>query len=264
MTLYVDVLFAVNFSMDFFSLFLCSKILKNKLHRLRIVLSATIGGIFGVLCVVLSLNLLLEVILCVIFALLMTIIAFPNKKIKHIAINTIVYWAISSLLGGIMSFLYSFANKFLSKYIAMYEYENVYTGARFLIIATLSILIASVFGKIFFNKKEQKTAHVKIVFMNKEYELTGLCDSGNLLKDPLSDKDVILVAKDTNIAIKIESLDDIYKRFIPFQDISQKGMLKGVIPQKILIEDKEVSAIVAPAKQDSFGNTDALIPASLL
>ena len=100
--------------------------------------------------------------------------------------------------------------------------------------------------------------------MNKEYELTGLCDSGNLLKDPLSDKDVILVAKDTNIAIKIESLDDIYKRFIPFQDISQKGMLKGVIPQKILIEDKEVSAIVAPAKQDSFGNTDALIPASLL
>ena len=49
LTLYADVLFAINFSMDFLAMFICSIILHIKTTRKRIILAAVLGGAFGVL-----------------------------------------------------------------------------------------------------------------------------------------------------------------------------------------------------------------------
>ena len=47
-TLYGDVLFLVNFSMDFLTLYITALILHRSVKKRRFVLSAAIGGVYGV------------------------------------------------------------------------------------------------------------------------------------------------------------------------------------------------------------------------
>ena len=263
-TLYVDVLFAINFSMDYVSLFLCGKILHKKLPKLRIIIASTIGGIYGVLTLIFKLNVVLEITICLLIALIMCVITYYEKNIKSLSICIVLFWVTSSLLGGIMSFLYTIANKLLDEYITSYTYETVYNGARFFVIASVTVLVTTFVGKIFMNNKDRRTVPIKIYFKNKEYSLVALCDSGNMLKDPLSGKSVILVTIECEIGKEINNEDELHKRFIPYKDISGSGVLKGVIPTKILIEGKEVSGVVAPVYQKSFDGNDALLPISLL
>lgn len=261
--LYVDVLFAINFSMDFVSLFICGKILHKKIPKLRIIIASIIGGLYGVLSLIFSVNLALEIIICVIISVIMCGMVFYEKNIKSISVSLIVFWLVSSLLGGVMSFLYTIANKLLSEYINSYTYETVYNGVRFFVIATVTILLTSFCCKIFFNNKDKKTVLITVINKNREFKLNGLCDSGNLLRDPLSNRCVILISKKCVLGKEIENEDDLHKRFIPYTDISGSGMLKGIMPTKIVINNKEVSALIAPVNQ-SFDGNDALVPITLV
>ncbi|MBQ7760713.1 MAG: sigma-E processing peptidase SpoIIGA [Clostridia bacterium] len=259
-TLYVDVLFAINFSMDFVSLFLCGKLLHKRIPKLRLIVASVVGGLYGVLSLLLNVSLVVEIIICVAVSLIMCTIVFFEKNIRAVSVSIIVFWIISSLLGGVMSFLYTLANKLLAEYINSYTYEVVYSGARFFVIASVTILITSFFCRIFFNNKDKKTVKIIVIYKNKEFALNGLCDSGNMLRDPLSNKCVILVCFECTLAKEIIKEEEIHKRFIPYTDISGSGILKGVIPTKIIIENKEVSAVVAPASQKALMEMRRLYP----
>ena len=49
--IYGDVLFVINFCMDFLSLYISGKLMHMKMSRLRLIIAATIGGIYGVVAV---------------------------------------------------------------------------------------------------------------------------------------------------------------------------------------------------------------------
>ena len=121
-----------------------------------------------------------------------------------------------------------------------------------------------VFSKILSSKKEEKSADIKVTLRNEAHKLIGLSDTGNLLKDPLSGKHVILVSENCALGKEITRTEDIYKRYIPYRDVSGEGVLKGILPKEILINDVQVSAIVATTKAKSFDGYDALIPSALL
>ncbi|MBQ8404697.1 MAG: sigma-E processing peptidase SpoIIGA, partial [Clostridia bacterium] len=46
--IYGDVLFIINFSMDFIALFICGKIMHFRMNPWRMALAATLGGVYGV------------------------------------------------------------------------------------------------------------------------------------------------------------------------------------------------------------------------
>ena len=66
MILYADVLFAINFCMDFVAIFLCNMILRRRLKKARILIASIIGGLYGVIGVLISMDLLTE---CFVFIL---------------------------------------------------------------------------------------------------------------------------------------------------------------------------------------------------
>ena len=65
MTLYADVLFAINFSMDFLSLYLTSVILHKKIYKSRIIISALLGGLYGVVEMLISIDKVISVLISV-------------------------------------------------------------------------------------------------------------------------------------------------------------------------------------------------------
>lgn len=262
--LYADVLFAINFSMDFLALFICSIILHKRLNRKRMVIAALVGGVFGVLEVALPLNQILSVLLSVVIAFLMCLIAFFDKSAKRMLITNLMYWGVSAGLGGIMSLLYSVLNKLLAEVIANYSQATAYNGARFFIIAAITAIVSIIFSRIFTSKKNISSAEITIRLDKTDFKMEALCDSGNMLCDPILAKPVILVSCESKIGRIITKKEDKRKRFIPYSDVSNGGILKGVIPDAVKIGENTVDAIIAPIEKKDFAGYEALVPSKLL
>lgn len=264
MTLYVDVLFAINFSMDFLSLFICSVIMHKKIYKGRILISSVIGGLYSIFDMLYPTRFVFKAIICVAISFLMCIITFKDKSVKGFIGFFVMYWGVSTGLGGVMSLLYSFMNKLLADFIADYSYEGAYNGARFLIIVSLTSIISMALSKMFTAKKSIKSIEVAITYENKCFKLNGLCDSGNTLTEPISGKPVILVSEDSEIGRMIKNTQEIHKKFIPYKAVGNEGMLLGIKPKAIVINDITIDAILAPVREKNFSGFEALVPSSLV
>ncbi len=264
MVIYADILFAINFSMDFLSLFICSMILKRKTSRVRIIVASLIGALYGVIDVIFGLNKVFSVILCVIFSFVMCLITFYGVNIKRLIVSSILLLGVGAMLGGTMSLIYSVFNKIFAGVISRVEPSEAYSGARFFLIASLTAIVSIIFARFFLKEKDKRSAILRVFYDLYDYKIEALVDSGNNLRDPLSQKQVILVSKNTSLAKKIKLKDDKYKRFIPYKDVSGKGILKGVIPQKIYVNDILVDGVICVAEKDDFSGFGALIPSGLL
>ena len=264
MIVYADILFAINFSMDFLALFICSLILHTKTGRIRIVLSSAFGGFFGVLEVVLPFNQMLSLILSVIVSFTMCKIAYKQCKGKRFLTTYLMFWGISAGLGGVMSLTYSFLNNIFQDIIVKYSPSGVYNGARFLLIASITAIVSIVFSRIFASRKDISSAKLSITLDNVKYDMEALCDTGNMLSDPILAKPVILVSKRSKIGKKIGLKDDIKKRIIPYSDVSGRGILRGVVPEAVMVGENLVDAIVAPIDTNDFAGYEALVPAKLI
>ena len=263
MIVYADILFAVNFSMDFISLFITFTFLNKKINKARILIASSVGGVYGVLDLLLSLNPIIGIVLNITVSFLMCAIVYNEKSIRRFFSFYVIYIGISLTLAGFMSVFYSFLNKILSKYILEYTYEKAYNGARFFIISSLSIILAIIFGRVFTKEKVILHTELEVELKTGKYKLEALCDTGNTLKDVLTGKNVILVTKECTLGRDIESIPDIYKKYIPYQATNNKGILKGIIPKKILIDGKNIDAIIAPVENKSFAGYDGCIPYAL-
>ena len=264
MKIYVDMLFAINFSMDFVSLFLPHKLLHKRLFKKRILFSSAIGGLYGVFSVLADLTSIISLLISVLVSFLMCFICFGNTKGKRFIGAYAVYWGVSVCLGGFMSLLYSFLNKVLADYIEKNSYTTAYNGARFFIILAISIMASLLLTRALNTERKIKEAEVKIEYGEKEFILSGLCDSGNLLVEPMSGKAVVLISNETVLGKEIEALSDIYKKYIPYDGIGGHGFVKGIKPKSIKINNEEKSAIIAPMKKSDFGGYEACIPMMLI
>ena len=262
--IYADILFAINFSMDFLSLFICSMILKRKTSRWRIIVGSLIGALYGVIDVVLGLNKIFSVILCIIFSFVMCVVSFWGVKLRGLLTSTALLLGVGAALGGTMSLIYSFMNKIFAGVIEKIEPTTSYNGARFFLIASITAIVSIIFARVFLREKENKVATLRVEYDGTEYKFEGLVDSGNKLRDPLSQKPVILLSGAVALAQKIKIKDDKYKRFIPYGDVSGKGILKGVMPKKIYVNDALVDGIICVSERADFSGYNALIPSCLL
>ena len=264
MVLYVDILLAINFSMDFLALFICSLLLHLKLSKLRIILSSIIGATYSLIQVLSGIDGFALIILSLIVGITMVLITFPTKKLGRLCFTCLVYLFVNTLLGGLMSLLYSFFNRILASFISNYSYESTYSSARIFIIISLTGVASIVFSKIIYSKKNLEIVEVTLKINESLYKLRGLCDSGNLLTEPFSGKRVVLISEESEAGKEIEQISDLYKKYIPYSDINGRGMLKGVAPKEIIVNGTPLNLIVATVKNKSFNGYDALVPSGLV
>ena len=264
MTLYIDVLFAINFSMDFLSLYLTSVILHKKIYKTRIIISAVLGSIYGIIEFIFPLKATISILFSIMVSILMCVLTFKKCSIGKYFTSFILFWGVSASLGGLMSVVYSFINKIFYEYIKDYSYTEIYSGARFFIIASISVFVATMVNRIYTNKKEIKETEIEISFKNTIYKMKGMCDSGNLLKEPISGRSVILISKNSQLGKIIDNENEIKKRYIPYSVVDGEGILKGILPNSIVINGNEVNAIVAPIDNKNIDGLEAIIPSSLL
>ncbi len=192
-TVYGDLFFLINFSMDFLCLFLLSKLLCRKLTTLRAILASSFGGGYALLGLFLPEG-LWHVALDLFCGLLIAGIAFASRRssLGGLVVAWVGYIASSALLGGIMTAVFSLLNRLSPPHDIFGESTDI--PPHILIPAAILSAVASLFcGRFLRTRAARKSATLEVRLGEKRVMCTALVDSGHLLREPLSAAPVLLL-----------------------------------------------------------------------
>lgn len=255
-TIYVDILLGVNLIIDYFILKLEAKLFNLDVKRRKIISSALIGSIFSLFIFFDNLGVGLSFFIKVLMSMLMIIVAFERKNLKTFFKLVIVFYLINFLFGGMIFFIWYF---YSPKGIYIKNgmiYFNI--SPIFLIVSTgIIYLILKIYYNLWGNRTEYiGVCKIKIKNGGKEVTLRGKIDTGNDLREPFSNIPVIvsefnyvkpvLSEKFKNCIINFYKnsndlnflcQEDFKKiRLIPFNTISDSGVLLSFIPDEITVK----------------------------
>ena len=281
-TVYVDLFFLINFSMDFLCFFLASELLGGRLPIARTLLASAVGGIYANVALFISVGGIWEILLDVGVCILMCLIVFG--KGRSIVAHTCVYIAISMALGGFMTALFALLNR---AELPLDEIQSDGISAWLLmLLAIISGLITLFGGRFFRRKSARKYTALKVIFDGRSKTLSAYCDSGNLLRDPISGRPCIVADTDAlrdilpkgiieasknKIADASSFSEDVARkiRLIPTKTATGEGILLALRADKIFVgegkDEREVNAMLAVCElEKSNEGCQALVPAELM
>ena len=261
MTIYVDVVFIENLLINYIILCATAIIAKNKIHFLKFLLASSFGSLYAILNYIISLSNLENFFLKLFISSFMILISFDNKKIKVFFKNLIMFYLTSFTFGG-AAFMLLF---FVSPESVIYEngrFIGTYPLKITIYGGILGFIIITLVAKFIKNKFSNTLCDLEIFFKGKVIKLKTLVDSGNLLKEPISNQDVIVVQKssledlidkkilnEATSMIKGNLIGDMSKelyeykfKVIPFSSLgNENGVLIGFKPDYIKIySDEEI------------------------
>ena len=261
MTIYIDVVLLENIVLNYIILVSTAILSKSKLHFLRMAISSVVGGVFSILNYIFDINSFFNISLKILISIIMIIISFKIYTFSKIIKKLVFFYLVSFTFGGIAFMLLFLINPNNVKIV-----ENQLIGTYPLKIVVLSgfvgFIIISVVSIAIKNKinKREMICDLEIFYDGKNKKIKTMIDTGNLLKEPISKNDVIIVEKDSlkeliskeileNIAFIVNGkwLDNAdihsYKfKIIPFSSLgNDNGILIGFRPDYIKIyNDNEI------------------------
>lgn len=186
LTVYIDVIFIENVIMNLSIILSEAILLKLTTGFFRKFLASIIGTIFYILQIFFQIT-----YFQLITSILVVWVAFKPDKIKIFFKELIVFYFITFLFGGISFAIMNLKNEGVLKIVG-----GVLVGNFNLVFVFSSAFIG--FAILYFILKE-KNKHVfkKIIIGvdDFEFEINVFLDTGNLLREPYTDKPVIIVEK---------------------------------------------------------------------
>ncbi len=273
--------------MDYLCLYICSKILHRKMRLWRIVVAAAIGGGYSIISLFLPISSAAELFLDCAVCVLMCAIVYSERGrgMGSFALSSFLYIGISMMTGGCMTAIFNLLNK-LDLPLDSVEADGISTYL-FAALALAAGIISLGSGKVISRRAGVKECTLHIGFCGKQFEFHGICDSGNLVREPIGGKTVIFI--DRAVIEKKQALDFMDKflkgelsesapcrslRIISFKTASGSSCAAAALPECIRAEfqDKrgktvslELDAFICPSDiGKSAQGFDAVIPEEII
>ncbi len=266
--IYGDIYILVNFTMDYIALYITSRILKRRAGKARMIISALIGAVYALLLLVYSGNSLISFILTLFSGGLLTYIAFGKKGF----ITTYLIYIMSSfLLGGTMTLIFSL----LRKIMPGISFSGNAARGGFFIAAVICFFLSLIFSRLSEKCHSKSVCSVSTEISGVTISEQALCDSGNLLREPISGLPVVILCNSLSNKIlhgKKSDSDDVIMndlsneriRIIPSKmSGDDSGMLMAVIPRHFYVDGVDMMCAVAFGKNEDFGGFRVLVPESI-
>ncbi len=261
MTIYIDIVLIENLMMNFIILLATGLILKERISVIRLLLASLLGAIYAVVSYLSILEMYSSMILKIILSIVMIYIAFNPQTMKKMWKDILLFYLTSFVFGGA-----AFALIYIVRpqdilmrnglFLGTYPLKTIVLGA---IIAFIIIMTAFTVVKSKITKKDM-FCEVEIELNNKKIETTAMIDTGNLLKEPITNTPVIVVehtllydcipkeilnhldellgGEFNNIPEPIKEEYIAKLKLIPFSSLGkQNGMLIGMKAEAITIKD---------------------------
>lgn len=208
-----------NFVIDFFILFLTSKLLTLNYKVLRLVFAALFGAALALVFPVLNLHIALQILLKILVAITMLLIAFKSSSFKNFALIFLVFISITCLFGGIFVLISLFEYGSLDAMTITLYNKDIPMGLITIMIAFYVFLFNGVINYI-----KNKIKLTKFIFpltiktKFKCVKINAYLDSAHNLIDPETQLPVVI--------INFSTLNKLYK--IPIEKIITKQLPKDI------------------------------------
>lgn len=267
MIIYVDVLILENFIVNLFLLILTMRVIKHKSKLILLITSSFIGGMYTVVVIIPGLYFFRIIPFEILIACIMLRIAYGKTNLINMIKLLGVFLGVTFTLSGIC-FLFSLKQNI---YILGNTFEIQKYSIKYIMIGTMSIYIIYtriadyVRDRIFVNNYN---FNVQFIIGDKKYCLNGFLDTGNELREPITNLPCILIEE--NIISDI-GFDGKNTYSIPYNSIGYGGNLKGIRVNNIKIENNNfayglIDAIICPCKEKMSGENEfnALLPRGIV
>lgn len=197
--IYVDVLFGLNLVVNYLLLFLTSRFSGVYVRRLRLLGGAALGALFAVLLFFPDLPLVPSALFKCALCAAVTVVTFGKKCEGRLLRLCFIFCSVSFALAGVVLALAMLTG---GGQIVTIRNGVPYLDISLRLLALSSVIAYGVLGVVFGNgalRPSRRTAEVEIALQDRTLRLRVLIDSGNLLRDPMTGKRV-LVAGGTVLA----------------------------------------------------------------
>lgn len=258
MYVYVEYLLIENIIINFIILYVTEKITRTKTSKLRLFIASLVGSLYTLMVFFPNLQFMGRFLIKFSVSILILIIAFNPERFKEFLKQLSTFYLISFAFAGTTIGIFYILNNKLT--ISNFSFKDHNELMKFLIlgIGLAVILIRSILKNnwIRLNQKNCLT-DVTINLNNKKAHLRALIDTGNSLKEPISQKPVIIAEYSALKAILPELVKKVYSenkeldlnyvanimeklgdqiklRLIPFKSLgNENGILIGFVPDSI-------------------------------
>ena len=287
-TVYADVLFLINFSMDFLVFYICAVLAGRRVEPLRSALASAIGGVYGVISLFIEREGAKVWLFDVLSLVLICTVAFASKdlNIRAFSGRCILFASVSAVIGGIMTAISSALER---SGLSSLEYEDGddISVWLFALIAAAGGAAAFVGGKRMKRLAISKPADLIIEYEGKSVCVRAMTDTGNMLTDPLSGRAVAMCELDALSNLFSEEMFGYWKngelatkiapgcisriRFIPAKGVlsAKSSLIAAFVPDSVTVvtnkEKRAVDILIAPLTHNlSAGESKALLPPGLV
>ncbi len=228
MKIYLDLVIIINFLYDFLILASVSILLKRN-APLKKILFGSLVGMSSILVLFLPLNKITLLLFKIVTSLSMVIITFGAQKIGE---NIFYFYIITIIIGGFQYLVTGDAYK-----------------VNIVIMGILSPIIVFLYIKSQRDYKREITKLYNVILIDGDlaYTLIGYMDTGNTLKDPLTNNPVILVSN----KLRFKSQKYFY---VPYQVVNSKGILKCLKIESVIIENKKRECLLGLVDESLLKN----------
>lgn len=234
MIVYIDIIIIENFIVNLFLLINTMKALKFDYDK-KIYLSSAIGA-FYTITLFMENKILTSIFMKIFMVVIMILICQRKRSIKNTVKATILFFLISFMLCGFgfslyfMDNQYDFLNKFTMKDFSL---NNLIVGT--MILNIIFIRITELLRERFFI--DNFIYDIELILNGSIINLKGFLDTGNALREPITNLPCIIVEKECFECFNIKEKEKIY---INYKTIGNCGDIEGFIFEKVRIKkDKE-------------------------
>lgn len=272
--IYIDVLFFVNFFINYIILFTTAKISRIELKKLRVFLTSVVGALYAVFMFFPNLSIIYSLGAKLVSSLGIVALAFNIKGLRLYFKTLGIFYLVTLCFGGCGFALFCFTD-FGSRVGAVISNGVVYMNLPWQILCVAVIaayFIISRAWRAIQNKISREYINIKLAFGGLEVCTTAIVDTGNALCEPVSRAPVIVAEYQMIKNILPYDIRDIFEngleeniekistvlyssnlasrvRLIPFSSLGREnGMLVGFKPDSVSIfeneQEKKLSNVV--------------------
>ena len=281
-TLYIDVYFLINLTVDIISLYFATILSKTPTTTRRLIIASVMGALSAVGVIFLPEIPLLKLIFGGLGLIFMGMITPKGVSFRRKIKFTMAFLVFEALVGGGVSLIWNLFDKYLSHFFNSADGGALNRKMLFLsLIVLLCIGVFKMLVSFFSNIESEGSVDVEISFLDSKTTVSAFIDSGNVAKDPMDMSPVLLIKKDLakmilpeNI-IELSNIDGLERavkkriRLIPISRGGETHVLVGVKADTVRIKRgdgfEELRVTIAIDKEGgSFGGYMALMPSAAL
>lgn len=274
-TVYMDVLFLVNLTVDFFLLLATATVRRLDASRFRLLLGAGAGALYSCAVFFPELNLAFTVCGKLAVSALVTAIAFPLRGLRSFLLTFACFHGASALFAGVMMGL----ELMLQPSSLLFSNGEVYVdlSAGVLILSAAVAYLLLWMGSRLLRQRGGTYRKLTLSVEGRTVTLSALYDSGNLLTDPLTGASVLvaslravsfLLPEEIRPAFASGDLSVLSQSpwgtrvcMIPCTTVTGKGVLPAFRPDRVTVDGKLLARrTVVAVRSEGFGDDyDAIL-----